>query len=129
LGMKQPIAGHERRQHERLEKPRGVRQVPLDRTGVWHRLDNEVFRRQGLAQGLRSTASDSILFAQSCNGIRDAQTRGRHGCIRRAPGKVGVVHPAEMVARSLFARNLSSGHALALGLGSAETYSIARMSS
>ena len=39
------------RQHEGLEEPGGVGQVPLHRTGVGHGLDGLVLHRQGLGQG------------------------------------------------------------------------------
>ncbi len=39
-----------RLQHERLEEPGGVRQVPLGGAGVVHRLDDLIFRTQRLCQ-------------------------------------------------------------------------------
>ena len=39
-----------RLQHERLEEPGGVRQVPLGGAGVLHRLDDLIFRAQRLCQ-------------------------------------------------------------------------------
>jgi hypothetical protein len=39
-----------RLQHERLEEPGGMRQVPLGGAGVVHRLDDLIFRAQRLCQ-------------------------------------------------------------------------------
>ena len=39
-----------RLQHERLEEPGGMRQVPLGGAGVLHRLDDLIFRAQRLCQ-------------------------------------------------------------------------------
>ena len=58
--VERPIAVCERLQQEGLEEPGGVREVPLDRTGVRHGLDLGVLRGQTLSQDLARRAHAPI---------------------------------------------------------------------
>jgi hypothetical protein len=40
------VAPHLRREHESLEEPRGMRQMPFRGTGIGHRLDRRILRRK-----------------------------------------------------------------------------------
>src|SRR5205085_1440421 len=54
--MERLEAGFARFQDEGLEEPGGVRQVPLDRAGIRHRLGTTVLGRQGYGQVHRTLA-------------------------------------------------------------------------
>ena len=49
-GIEGAVAARMRAQHEGLEEPGGVRQVPLGRAGVGHRLDRLVLGRQWFSE-------------------------------------------------------------------------------
>src|ERR671936_1525250 len=56
LRIERLVLGHIRREHERLEEPAGVREVPLRGTDVGHRADDVVLRLEWIAEvlGVRS---------------------------------------------------------------------------
>ena len=56
LGEARPIIGQGGREDEGLEEPGGVGQMPLDRAGVGHRLDDEILGLERLGQESRSGA-------------------------------------------------------------------------
>ena len=53
--MKDLEAAGMRHQHERLKKPGRVREVPLHRAGIGHRLDLAILRAQAAGRGFRSS--------------------------------------------------------------------------
>ena len=56
MRIERTVSGEVRGQHKGLEKPAGVRQMPLGRAGIGHRLQRAVLRRQGFGEGERSLA-------------------------------------------------------------------------
>ena len=72
-GIERAIPGEVRLEHEGLEEPAGVRQVPLHRTRVGHRLDRAIFRRQRGGQRERRRAEG----AEARRQRRDARLFGR----------------------------------------------------
>src|SRR5262247_3362463 len=73
-------------EHERLEEPRGVREVPLHRAGVGHRLEGAVLRRERGAERLRGSAHLAIEVGEIHAPLPyHAGPRGRAGSLRSRP--------------------------------------------
>src|SRR5215831_18523462 len=64
FGTKGTVTGNETLEHKGLEEPRGMREVPLDRTGVRHRLQRAVLRRQRRGKLLGRSAQSSEALRQ-----------------------------------------------------------------
>jgi hypothetical protein len=73
------VAGHVPRQHEGLEEPRRVGQVPLRRARVRHGLDELVFRGEGSGQAGGGGAHVGVTLAEPVRARRrDIGRMGRH---------------------------------------------------
>src|SRR5438046_1893799 len=79
--VERTVAGVERAEDEGLEKPAGVRQMPLRRAGVGHRLDRLVLGRQigGQRLALAADGFEPVALRTAVVGVR----RLRHGCIEQ----------------------------------------------
>jgi len=64
-----------------LEEPGRVRAMPFDRTGVWHRLDDLVFRRQTRCSSLRFAANIPVSFQPRAAGIIAMLRRPESGAL------------------------------------------------
>src|SRR5579862_8327575 len=76
-GMKRPETLHVLREHERLEEPGGMRQVPL--------------RRAGISHGLKAVVLDSQGCADLQRGVAQLQVAGHERILARAVSQIRTV--------------------------------------
>ena len=96
-----------RRQHKRLKKPGRVREMPLHRAGVGHRLNLAVLRAQGLGEAFPSSCERTESVRSNGATGREGSTPGgwatvsseaMEGDIGESPGVLGSLRRSSWVA-------------------------------
>ena len=87
-----PVPGDEARQHEGLEEPGGVREVPLGRARLRHGLDELVLDGQGSGEGGRGRAHERVLPSQRRRAGDGPDVREVSHRLPSDRGEAAVVH-------------------------------------